>query len=431
MENRRYPSVTSLANSLDRRYSESIRVFASQFAIAEKRKGVAAALEVLAQIKCRDLAGENLLRLMNGSGVILHTGLGRARLAETAAGAISEVANGHASVEFEISTGKRGDRQDHVEELLCELTGAEAAMVVNNCAGALILTLSALCSGQEVVLSRGQMVEIGGSFRVPGIIVQSGCRLREVGCTNRTRLSDFIEVTGEETAAWLTCHQSNFAMTGFVGFPEHGELAQAAARAAVMWIDDMGSGCLVDTRRFGLPYERRLSDSVSQGACVSLASGDKLLGGPQAGIIVGKKESVRKIKSHPLARALRIDKLCLAGLAATLRMYFEGREFEIPVWKSVAKPLDEVKSMAERIAEVVPGSVISECMTELGGGSMPGAGVPSWRCGWASDDLDAELRKLRCEIGIVGRIEHGKVWIDPRTLESFEFAELVKRLEHH
>lgn len=429
MSSFRFPSVTDLAKSMDERYSEKIRIKAAKEAISVGRSAPETDVKLLASSLCEKWGGNSIVRLINGSGIVMHTGLGRARLSKDASEAVSAVASQHASVELDLDSGKRGDRQNHVEWLLMELSGAEAALVVNNCAGALVLALSALCLGKDVVLSRGQMVEIGGSFRVPDIIVQSGCRLVEVGCTNKTYISDYLRVTDSEIGAWLTCHQSNFSMTGFVDFPEFSSIGEAADRLGVTWIDDMGSGCLVDTTRFGLPAERTLQDSVRQGATLSLASGDKLLGGPQAGILVGQRTAIEAIKKHPLARALRIDKLCLAGLEATLRQYFDGRELEIPVWRSISKDLESVKRDAERLASVMEGAVVEQGLTELGGGSMPGAGVPTWRCGIAWQPLEQVLRRFRLECSLIGRIENGMIWFDPRTIESDEMDWLVPRIQ--
>lgn len=429
-ESRRFPSVDKLARSLDGRWSEAARVKAAREAVAKARaEGGAGDLTLQAEGLAARYGESSMRGLVNMSGVVLHTGLGRARLAKAAADRVAEVAAGHAVVEFDLETGERGDRQDHVRWLLTELTGAEDALVVNNCAGALVLALSALCAGREVVLSRGQMVEIGGAFRMPDIIRQSGCRLVECGCTNKTYRRDFEEVSGEETAAWLQCHQSNFAMTGFVSFPSASELAEGAHRAGALFLDDLGSGCLVDTRDYGLPKERTLGDAVRDGADLVMASGDKLLGGPQAGILVGRRSVLDLVKRHPLARALRCDKLTLAGLEATLRLYFEGREREIPVWRAVGREADEVRSVAEVLAGAVPGGIVEEGRTELGGGSFPGVGVRSWVAGFRVADLEGVHRRMRMEFGVVGRIEQGLFWLDPRTAESEEVDWTVQSLK--
>lgn len=358
---------------------------------------------------------------INMSGVVLHTGLGRARLAPEVAESIVNAAGSHSPVEFDMDSGHRGDRQDHVRWMLTELTGAEDALVVNNCAAAVVLALSAVAGGGVVALSRGQMVEIGGHFRMPDIIKMSGCDLVEVGCTNRTHLRDFERVMGEEPGVLLRCHQSNFAQVGFVSQPEPPELASLAKSRGWRFVDDLGSGCLVNTVRYGLPKERTLREAVSDGADLVLASGDKLLGGPQAGILVGAKDMIGLCKGHPLARAMRVDKLTLAGLEATLRMYLEGREAEIPVWAACSKPLDQIRRECLALKKAWGTGVVAEGTTELGGGSFPGVGVPTWRFGLGMGD-EGIARRLR-GAGIIGRIEDGQIWLDPRTATPDEIRE--------
>ena len=430
MSNQRFPSVDALARQIALNVSEKAKVRGAREAIERGKSGEELG-EGLVQVATR-LASEygemTSKPLINMSGVILHTGLGRARMADEVADHVFEVAKGHSCLEFDVETGERGDRQDHVEWLLKELTGAEAAMVVNNCAGAVILVLSAVCKGGEVVLSRGQMVEIGGSFRIPDVIRESGCHLVECGCTNKTHLRDFESVTGEGTMAWMQCHRSNFAMTGFVSSPSAKDLAEGAHRHGALFIDDLGSGCLVDTTAYGLPKERTLSEAVADGADVVMASGDKLLGGPQAGIILGSKEVLSVVKKHPMARALRCDKMTIAALEATLRMYDEGREREIPVWKYAGRELEEVRRDALALAESYSDAVVEEGLTGLGGGSLPGAGVPTWRCGLAAKDLEGLHRDLRTQAGVIGRIEKGRLWLDPRSAEPEEVKVVVRYL---
>ena len=295
--------------------------------------------------------------VINASGVVLHTGLGRARLADAAVLAIGEAAAHHATVEFDLVSGARGDRQDHVRDLICEFTGAPDALVVNNCASTVLLSLAALGFGKSVILSRGQMVEIGGAPRMPDVVRQSGAQLVEVGCTNKTHLRDYEEAIDASTAVILRCHPSNFRVTGFTEEPTLPELAALARSKGVKLIDDVGSGCLVDTTRFGLPHEPRFGDAVRQGADLELSSGDKMLGGPQAGLIIGSPEAIKLLREHPIARAVRIDKLTLAGLAATLKLYREGRELEIPTLRALSEPLESVRLKAERLATAYVGSV--------------------------------------------------------------------------
>ena len=350
------------------------------------------------------------------SGVVLHTGLGRSRLAPAVAEAIRAAAEDHCSVEFDLDTGGRGDRQLHVREMLCHLTGAEDAMVVNNAAAALVLSLRALACEKEVLLSRGQMVEIGGSFRVPDIVRESGCRLVEVGTTNRTHLKDYK--VGPQTGAILICHRSNFEVVGFVSEPTLAELAGLG----VPVVDDMGTGCLVNLQKFGLTPTKTMSDSIRDGASLAIGSGDKLLGGPQAGIVVGKRELVQQIKGHPLARAVRVDKLTLAGLRATLALYTSGRELEIPTIKYLARSLEEVKLLAEALAGAIGSRArVEPSVCEIGGGSGPGTEVASYRVGIEVSSPDDFARMLRQSTpAVIGRIEKGTFWLDPRTAEPQE-----------
>jgi L-seryl-tRNA(Ser) seleniumtransferase len=368
----------------------------------------------------QSLAGESLRSAINMSGVVLHTGLGRARLAEAAVEHVEKVARDHSNLEFDEFSGGRGDRQDHVRTLLQELSGAEDALVVNNCAAAVVLTLNALAKGKEVLLSRGQMVEIGGSFRLPDIVGESGCVLRELGTTNKTRLQDYENALSPQTAAVLRCHPSNFQIVGFHEEPSAKDLSAFCNAKGIALVDDVGSGCLIDTTQYGLPKERTLREALDDGADVVLASGDKLLGGPQAGIVIGTKESIAKIKRHPLARAFRIDKLTLAGLEATLRLYLEERHEEIPIWRYVSRPLSEVQQLAETIASA-SGGTIEEGTTEIGGGSLPGVAIPTYRVGLRQanpEDLAAQLRTQPTPV--VGYIQDGTFWLDPRTAEKQE-----------
>jgi L-seryl-tRNA(Ser) seleniumtransferase len=376
------------------------------------------------------LVSASLRPAINMSGVVLHTGLGRARLAQSAQDHVAAVAHGHSLLELDDETGARGNRQRHVEAMLCELTGAEAALVVNNCAAAVFLCLQALSRGREVLLSRGQMVEIGGSFRMPEIVRESGCTLVELGCTNKTRLLDYSKCVTSQTAAVLRCHPSNFQIVGFTEEPSARELAEFCHQHSLALIDDVGSGCLIETEQYGLPHERTLAEALGDGADVVTASGDKLLGGPQAGLVLGKRDVVAKIAAHPVARAVRVDKLTLAGLEATLRLYLQGRHAEVPVWRYLSKPLEAVRKDADQIASGSTKAVVEQATTEVGGGSMPGATVPTYRVGFkgrAPDQLAAALRSST--VPVVGYIADGVFWLDPRTAEADEVqtvADLVK-----
>ncbi|MBC8066267.1 MAG: L-seryl-tRNA(Sec) selenium transferase, partial [Chlorobia bacterium] len=354
-------------------FPERIRVEAARAAIDHMRQSMLGGVHVdisrsaqVANLKAHDMMASNLRAAINMSGVILHTGLGRARLAPSVAEEISRVARDHAYLEFDVEEGSRGDRQSHVRDLLVQLTGAEDALVVNNAAAALVLALRTLAEGKNVLLSRGQMVEIGGSFRVPEIVKQSNCHLVEVGCTNKTHLPDYV--VDADTGAILVCHRSNFEIVGFASEPSISELSALG----VPLVDDMGTGCLVDLARFGLPKTKTLSDSVREGAHVAIGSGDKLLGGPQAGIIVGRRDLIQRMKNHPLARALRVDKLTLAGLSPTLRLYLAGRELEIPTMRYLSRTPAEVRKLARRLANAIgPTAYVEASESQVGGGSGP------------------------------------------------------------
>ncbi len=384
-----------------------------------------------------------LRRVINATGVVLHTGLGRAVLAESARRAVAEVAQGHSMLEVDRETGERGDRIEHVRELLCRLTRAEDATVVNNNAGAVLLAVTVLAQGREVIISRGQLVEIGGAFRMPDIIAQSGARLVEVGTTNRTRLSDYEQAITPDTALLLRCHPSNFRIVGFTEEVSAPDLASLAHRYGLAVLDDVGSGCLVDTEQFGLEHEPTLQESIQAGCDVVTCSGDKLLGGPQAGILLGRKDIMQRIRKHPLHRALRVDKLTLAALEATLRLYLNPEEAlrEIPVLRALAMPADEVRRRAQRLKQRLQASLSAEAVTvrlrdgasAVGGGSLPGQQLPTmlvclrWRDGNASQ-LARALRWQ--EPAVFARIEQDEVVIDPRTLLEDEFGVLVEAVVH-
>ncbi|AIE87832.1 L-seryl-tRNA(Sec) selenium transferase [Fimbriimonas ginsengisoli] len=434
MELRDLPKVDTLANAAPlAEFPPRIRTEAARAAIDAMRSALTEGRDVpdgleFAMTHARGASDLSLRPAVNLSGVVLHTGLGRARLAPSVATHVAEVAAGYSTLELDLESGERGDRQEHVRDLLRKLTGAEDAFVVNNAAAGVMLTLAAAARGGEVVLSRGQMVEIGGSFRMPDIIRESGCRLVEVGCTNRTHLSDYLAAMGDDTSAILRCHPSNYAIVGFTSEPSLSELAALAKERGVVLIDDQGSGLLVDARTLGLPRLPTLPESAAF-ADVSIASGDKLLGGPQAGIIVGRSELIREISRHPLARAFRIDKLSLAALEATLRLWASGREEEIPTIRYLRRPLAEVRADAERLlAAWGGGAEVSEGLTEAGSGSAPGAGVPTFRVG-LSGGAEALARALRLGMPpMVARIEKDRVWLDPRTLDADELPIVEARL---
>ena len=404
-------------------YSHEVRVAAARTTVDRMRESILAGkpqdlLEApaICAMVAGALMGSDFRPAINMSGVVLHTGLGRARLAPAVVQEMAQIASSHGYLELDLESGIRGDRQSHVRSMLTLLTGAEDALVVNNAASAVVLALRTLANRKEVLLSRGQMVEIGGSFRVPDVAKQSGCKLVEVGTTNKTHLADYV--VGPSTAAILVCHRSNFEIVGFTSEPSLRELASLE----VPVVDDMGTGCLIDLSKLGLPRLKTLRDSIEGGASLAIGSGDKLLGGPQAGIIVGEGRFIQKLRSHPMARAIRIDKLDLAALAATLRLYLSGREREIPTLNYLSKSMELVRKEAERLASQIEAGAFTEASEcEFGGGSGPGMKVPSYRVGIPSANPDALARRLRqSNPGIVGRIERGVFWLDPRTAEPDE-----------
>jgi L-seryl-tRNA(Ser) seleniumtransferase len=373
----------------------------------------------------------SLLPVINATGVIIHTNLGRAPLSTAAQAAVMAAAAQYSTLEFDLDSGKRGSRLVHAGELLRAITGAEAALVVNNNAAALVLLLSALAQGREVIISRGQLVEIGGGFRVPDVMAQSGAKLVEVGTTNRTRAADYEHALTEQTALILRAHASNFKIIGFTESAELAELAAIAHRHNRLLVDDLGSGALLDTAAFGLDHEPTVQESLAAGADLVTFSGDKLLGGPQAGILVGKKALIDQLKRHPLARAIRADKLCLAALSATLEHYRKGEALEqIPVWRMIARPLADLQRTAEGWAAAVGGAVIAG-ESAVGGGSLPGATLPTALLALTVPQPDAFLAQLRAaDPPVIARIAGDQVLFDPRTVLPGQEAALLAALRH-
>jgi L-seryl-tRNA(Ser) seleniumtransferase len=374
------------------------------------------------------LAAPSLRPVINASGVILHTNLGRAPLSRAAIAAMQAAAQSYSTLEFDLNKGERGSRTAHVERLLTRLTGAEAALVVNNCASALLLILSALARGKGVLVSRGQLVEIGGGFRVPEVMKQSGCKLVEVGTTNRTHLRDFKEALEATTALVLRAHHSNFKIIGFTTEPGLAELCSLGLPV----VDDLGSGALLDTAQFGLAHEPRPQESVAAGVAVAAFSGDKLLGGPQAGLIVGKVEYLARIKRHPLARAIRADKITLAALEATLLHYLKDEAVrEIPVWRMMAMPLHEIERRANAWrAALGSGAVIAGDST-VGGGSLPGETLPTTLLALEVKSPNAFAARLRAQpTPIIARVAEGQVLLDPRTVAVDEETVMLDELRN-
>ena len=367
--------------------------------------------------------------VINATGVILHTNLGRAPLADEAIEAMAAVTRGYSNLEFDMATGGRGSRHTILEPLLCRLTGAEAAMAVNNNASAVLLALAALAAGKEVVVSRGQLVEIGGGFRIPDVMRQSRARLVEVGTTNRTRASDFAAAVGPKTAALMRVHPSNFKISGFTETPSLDEIVRVARAAGVTVIDDLGSGCLLDTTVYGLPPEPTPQASIAAGADVVTFSGDKLLGGPQAGLIVGRAEVLAKLKRHPLARAVRLDKASIAGLAATLRIYLEGAaETKLPTWRMSSAPRDALEARARSIAARAGARAsVIDGRSMIGGGSLPEESLPARIVAVAPPsgaNASAVAARLRA-LGVIARVEGARVLLDPRTVAPADDGRLA------
>jgi L-seryl-tRNA(Ser) seleniumtransferase len=364
----------------------------------------------------------SLRRVLNATGVVIHTNLGRAPLAEVAIERVGEVAAGYSTLEYDLAAGGRGSRHDHLSGLLSSLTGAEAGLAVNNNAAAVLLCLAATAGGGEVLISRGQLIEIGDGFRIPDILAQSGARLVEVGTTNRTSIVDYRKAMTSETRAILRVHQSNFRIVGFTAHPGLGELAEAAG-GDVALIDDLGSGALLDLP--DLLDEPTARASIEAGADLVCFSGDKLLGGPQAGIIVGTAEAVGRVKRHPLARAMRIDKLSLAALEATLELYRNPAQAlaQIPVLRSLGEPVERVRGRAERLCRRLGGELIPTT-AKVGGGALPLLELDSFACALeGGDELAARLREG--DPPVIARVQEGRVLLDCRTL-SDEDCDLIR-----
>ncbi|HET7568777.1 MAG TPA: L-seryl-tRNA(Sec) selenium transferase [Gaiellaceae bacterium] len=416
MELRDLPSVDELA----REAGDPLAVDAARAVIerarAEIRDGrdpgdLAAALR--AELAAARTA--SLRRVLNATGVVVHTNLGRAPLAEEALARVAEAARGYSNLEYDLAAGERGSRQDHLAAILHRLTGAEAALVVNNNAGAVLLALAALAEGSEVVVSRGELIEIGDGFRIPEVLARSGARLVEVGTTNRTRAADYERAIGPETALLLRVHQSNFRVVGFSERPRPEEVAEVARRHGLPLVDDLGSGAIGAT-----PEEPTAREALAAGADLVCFSGDKLLGGPQAGIVVGRSELVERLRRHPLQRALRIDKLSLAALEGTLLLHLDAPE-RIPALRMLRQPSGEVRARAERLAAATGGEV-EETVGRVGGGALPLAELPSFACALA-ESLAEPLR--RGEPPVVGVVRDGRLLLDCLTLSDAEAEEVA------
>jgi L-seryl-tRNA(Ser) seleniumtransferase len=359
---------------------------------------------------------------INATGVIVHTNLGRAPLSTEARAAMDAVATGYSNLEYDLEAGRRGSRYVHAEEILCRLTGAEAALVVNNNAAAVLLILMAFARGREVIISRGQLVEIGGGFRIPDVMRQSGATLVEVGTTNRTYIGDYEAAVSEATVALMRVHHSNFRLMGFVHEPSLAEMVALAAARDLFLFDDLGSGTLLDTATYGLAHEPTIQESIAAGAPLVSCSGDKLLGGPQAGLILGRADLIAHLKKFPLTRALRVDKTTLAGLQATLRHYLLDEATEkVPVWRMISQSEEEVGKRAsawvQELGRMETSAQIAPGRSTVGGGSLPGETLPTHLVALGIESPDAVAARLRAEEPpVITRIEDDRLVLDPRTV---------------
>ena len=417
MQLRDLPSVDELARSAD----DPLAVDAARRVIERAREEIRAGadpgdLAARLSAELEEARRPKLRRVLNATGVIVHTNLGRAPLPAAAVERVCDTAAGYSNLEYDLEAGARGSRQDHVAAVLRRLTGAESALVVNNNAAAVLLALAALAEGREVVVSRGELLEIGDGFRIPEVLNRSGARLVEVGTTNRTRAADYERAIGPETALLLRVHQSNFRVVGFTGLPTTAELAAVAARHDIPLVDDLGSGALLP-----LHDEPQARDALAAGADLVCFSGDKLLGGPQAGIVVGRADLVERLRRHPLQRALRADKLTLAALEGTLALYLDPERAlrEVPVLRMLNEPVPTVQARAARLAGLTGGTV-EETVARVGGGALPLAELPSFACA-VDESLAAPLRQG--EPPIVGVVRDGRLLLDCRTLADAEVEE--------
>ncbi len=451
---RALPSVSSLLNAPPvveamARYDHARIVAALQRVLSEARDAVRAggepptaesvierALELL-----RAETRANLRRVVNATGVVLNTNLGRAPLAPQLLEPLAEIACAYSNLEFDLETGKRGSRYAHVEELLCRLTGAEAAVIVNNNAAAVLLVVDTFARGREVVVSRGQLIEIGGSFRIPEVLTASGARLVEVGTTNKTHPEDYERAISPETAMLMRCHTSNYRIVGFTAEVAPEEMAAIAQRHDVLSVEDLGSGVLVDLSAYGLPKEPTVQETVKAGIDLVTFSGDKLLGGPQSGIIVGKRELIARLKKNHMLRALRQDKVTLAGLEQTLRAYLDPKRAmtEIPTLRMLTRRIEDLRKDAEQLAAPLRQQfgeeltvTMPEGQSQVGGGSLPATLIPTVLVSLRPRHMDAQSladRLRRADPPVVTRIEHDAVLLDPRTLLEGDVERIITALE--
>jgi L-seryl-tRNA(Ser) seleniumtransferase len=409
---------------------------------AEARRGAADVADEVAcarwcEARLAGLLSPSQRRVFNLTGTVLHTNLGRALLAEEAIEAAVAAMRAPTNLEYDVADGGRGERDDHISPWLCRLTGAEAATAVNNNAGAVLLVLNALAAGREVIVSRGELIEIGGAFRIPDIMARAGCRLVEVGTTNRTHLRDYESALGPDTAAIMKVHPSNYAVQGFTSSVAAAELAPLARARGLPVIEDLGSGTLVGLEKWGLPHEPTAREAVEAGIDVVTFSGDKLLGGPQAGLVVGKRPLIERIARNPMKRALRLDKVRLAALEATLRLYADPERLaaRLPTIRALARPAGDIRAQAERLLTLFARAVGREMRAsvqpvrgQIGSGALPVDLLPSFALAARGPGLDRLAARMRgLAIPVIGRIEHGALLLDLRTLE--DEASFVVQLE--
>ncbi|MFN0146377.1 MAG: L-seryl-tRNA(Sec) selenium transferase [Dehalococcoidia bacterium] len=439
-EFRKLPSVDAVLSAIGNGRPHTIVLEAVRAEIAGARERVRAGepapsaedLAVAAATRADHSLEPSLRPVINATGVILQTNLGRAPLSLKAIAAMDAVARGYSNLEFGLEAGARGSRHEHVRDLLRRTTGAEDGLVVNNNAAALFMVLQVFAAGREVIVSRGQAVEIGGGFRIPDVLRQSGARVVEVGTTNRTYTRDYADAVSGETAGLLRVHTSNFRVVGFTAEAPLAELSALARERGLLLLDDLGSGCLVATERYGLDHEPTVQESLAAGADLALFSGDKLLGGPQCGIITGRGALIEELRRHPLARALRVDKLTIAALNATLMSYLTGsQDEEIPVWRMVSARPAGIRRRARAWARAAgPAATVVSSRSMVGGGSLPGESLPTW-CVAIRPASGAEAFAHRLRTGtrpLVARIEEGAVLLDPRTVDPVDDAAVARIL---
>jgi len=445
---RSLPSVDYLLQTQDvkgliARYGRSLTLDAIRGALDEARAAYTEKYHIPSEeklleqvrVKLQDWTRPTLRQVINASGVILHTNLGRAPLSRTAIQAVRDVSLGYSTLEYDLDRGRRGSRLVHAEVLLKKLTGAEAALVVNNNAAALLLILTALARRRKVVIARSQLVEIGGGFRVPDVMKQSGAKLLEVGTTNRVHLSDYKVALEDKPALFLRAHRSNFRITGFTSEPTLDEIAALAHEAGLPMADDLGSGSLMETTRYGLGHEPTVQESLASGADLVCFSGDKLLGGPQAGVIVGRRELVAKLKKHPLARAVRADKMCFAAMTATLLHYLKDEaESQVPIWRMISTPLEDIQERANEWALALgngdmPACEVTAGESTVGGGSLPGETLPTYLLAISVRSPNRFVNGLRgTSPPIIARLENKRVLLDPRTVLPEQDSDLLEGL---